>query len=774
MSALSNPLVLIGLGPMGMRVVRDLDDTAKAVRGGDAVPHAVIVSLGDRQTSIRRSFAEQTSLLLETGASSTGGQARLDIVVVADALEMAPPTLADTVQSLTDVLADDFPVLFPPTASVEQRSVWLTVLLGTPALVATPQGQAFIERIRALRDRRATLRHPALSRVVLLPRQTTGGRLSDEGLEASLRATLQTVYLSGCRDDDRIRRVIGHRTDDAWLTQVSVATAELPIAKIRRYARWRLALAGLQTLVEQAELPTTDPSRAEALRQQLDPDALLADFVDGPPADRVRARAAQISGAEDHLPTSWRVSLTERPLDLRARFRVLFEPIAKPWSRRIDPTNDPDHQAMLRLMDAVEADTLNAADRRLTSLLDEQLEPSTALRVLPALEHALKQAVHTLDEELAASTEPLPSPEPPPPPVDPGLHVLEHAIDGRPGIRSTWPVLFALTSGLAVSIVLVLTWLVLPSTASTVTSAPLPPTTAEAWAVGLLIGLFAAALWQLGVLWVWRTEAQAALTKRTHELEAAWRLGGAGQERHQADQLLAVRRRRTANDLRRRYGAALERLAGLRAALRQSANEAAGALSDLRVRLGPLPANDDLSGLIGTDTPLHGSLIAPELLAERLDSLGLHRDLQRWAGQILADTWPSLGGLEEDLPCVEIDAILAACDQAIGALSTSALLGSDAASTSRTREFLRTGVPALAWGVEPRDRHGDPVRGSGRDRRLLIASAAVRASVEGALADSPMQLDTCWSASAVPWVSVIAFWEGHTTEDIERGMGVTE
>ncbi|MCA9570760.1 MAG: hypothetical protein KC656_23125, partial [Myxococcales bacterium] len=477
-----------------------------------------------------------------------------------------------------------------------------------------------------------------------------------------------------------------------------------------------------------------------------------------------------ISGAEDHLPEAWSVSLTERPMDVRARFRVLFEPIAKPWSRRIDPTSDPDHHAMLRLVDQVEADTLGAVDRKLTALLDEQLEPTTALRVLPSLEHALKQVAHALDEELAHAIEPLPSPEPPAPPDDPGLHTLERVIDGRPGLASTWPVLLALTGGVTAVIVLFVSWLVVPPPAG-ISSTPVPPTSTEAWAVGLLLGMLVAGVWQIGVLWSWRADAREQLTKRTHELDAAWKRGGAGQEREQAERLLAVRRRRTAHDLRRRYQSALERLGGLRAAIRQSRNAASTALADLRVRIGALPSQDDLSGLVGTDSPLHGSLVGPEVLAQRLEGAGSHRDLQRWAAQILTDTWPASGGIEVDLPCLDTARLLAACDQALGPLDASTLLGGEAETATNARSFVARAVPALGFGVTPRDVHGDPVAGLGRSRVLLVAPSGLRGGVEGALADSPVQLEPLWTGAAVPWMSLLAVWDGFSADQVARGMG---
>ncbi len=762
MSGITNPLLLVGLGQRGMGIVRELRATAAAISTPADPPYQSVEALDTR--ALHRLFEERLTALLQRG---TGGQARLDVVLVADAMEAGASLLVEASRALTDVLADTFPVLFPPAAPPEQRSVWITMVLGTPPLVATETGRRFQELLGALDAARPGLRHPALSRCLLVPRQTTSRKLGDEALEAALRHAIQLLFMSGIRGHDTVRDALGHRHDDAWIGTVFAACSELPIARVRAYARWRLALSGLQALLEQAERPTTDPSRAEALRHQLDPEQLLEGFTTGRAAQKVRERAAQISGAEDRLPDRCAVRLTDRPGDLRARYRVLFEPIAKPWSRRTDPTDDPDHQAMLRMVDQLEAETLAAVDRKLRSLLDEQLEPTTALRVLPSLEHALKQVIHTLDEELASAIPPLPSPEPPPPPDDPGLRELEHVIDARPGVRRTAGLCLVMVLGVAVVVALAVGVSTPPP--SSIASQPAPFLPAEAWAVGVAVGVVVTSIWQIGVLLVWKSRARRQLARRAQELEAAWRRGGAGQEREQAERLLAVRRRRTAHDLRRRYQAALERLASLRAAIRQSTHRAVGALTDLRVRIGETPAKDDLAGLVDGQDPLSGSLVRADTLARRLDELGLHRDLARWGSEILTVTWPP-NGIEDDLPCMDEEQILAACDRALGDLDIASLLGDDAEIGTNTRTFLQRAALSTGWGMRPLDPHGDPVRGRGRDRVVLVAPARLRAAVEGAMADSPIHLVPILTDARVPWLGLLAVWDAFDLASVLRGM----
>ena len=53
------------------------------------------------------------------------------------------------------------------------------------------------------------------------------------------------------------------------------------------------------------------------------------------------------------------------------------------------------------------------------------------------------------------------------------------------------------------------------------------------------------------------------------------------------------------------------------------------------------------------------------------------------------------------------------------------------------------------------------------------APTGMRVAVQTALADAPVLMDPCWTEAQVPWLSIIAVWEGLTLEEILRGMGVT-
>ena len=56
--AVANPLVLVGLGPMGTRVVDDLDDTARALSAPKPSPHVAVTTPLDKAVRFRRKLSE--------------------------------------------------------------------------------------------------------------------------------------------------------------------------------------------------------------------------------------------------------------------------------------------------------------------------------------------------------------------------------------------------------------------------------------------------------------------------------------------------------------------------------------------------------------------------------------------------------------------------------------------------------------------------------------------------------------------------------------------
>ena len=82
MSGLANALVIVGLGPCGLRIARDLEGTADAIATPTSPPHAAVATLDGG--ALGRLFAAKAAGLLEAGAGRAHGQARDELRSVED------------------------------------------------------------------------------------------------------------------------------------------------------------------------------------------------------------------------------------------------------------------------------------------------------------------------------------------------------------------------------------------------------------------------------------------------------------------------------------------------------------------------------------------------------------------------------------------------------------------------------------------------------------------------------------------------------------------
>ncbi|MFT7519198.1 MAG: hypothetical protein ACI9MC_001338 [Kiritimatiellia bacterium] len=776
---MAHPLVLVGLGALGHRVVSDLRDTTSSLPTADraAVSCLQLVPGPRGAAALRDDLLRELEQLLRAGAvrGAIDGRARLDIVLIGslDEGDQAACKLASSV--ISDLLVDEFSVLFPPSSSPEQRSVWLSLAVCTPPLSDQPDAAQALQTLTELEAWAGDqARHPALSRVWLLPRQTSAGRLSDDVVERSLRCFVQALFLSGVRMSDAVQRRMKHRNDQRFIGMISVAAAELPVARLRRYARWRAAWDGLCTLVDQAERPTGDPARAEALVARVDVDDLLEPFREGAAAQRTRKHAATLSGATDRLPDEIRASLLEREDDVRHRYRALFGPLVKPAPDRA--TDAPDHAEVLRILDATEANALSDAQTRLQHLLDHELDPRTALQVLPHLESALHRVCHRLEEELHQLPPELPAVDPPPPPEDPGRDALEYAVRARPGLLGLLPTasglafvagVFAAMSSVAL--------MVHPdasvaggfSSATGPVAVPLLVPALTGASVALVVGVS----WTLLLLHRSRVRLVDQLLARRQELEDSWSRGGGGQPGRQAQALLDVRRRRATAGVLRILRETIGRLAAARASLRGARDNARRELERLRVRLGTSPLTDDIGDVLGPETPLHHPLVSADIVVQRVHAARTTLDPARWAQVLLEGIWPA-GGLVHDLPGADEQAVRTVSDAEIAALGADVLLRGDAVAPlleQRLHTFFRKLGGGLAWGVVPRDQHGDPLSTVLIHPQLCVAPIELRPILEPLVQSRPDQLETAWGSTDAPWVVVLATWDGLDMNAIRRG-----
>lgn len=779
--AVAHPTIVIGVGRRGARVIRDLSDTA-AVRPSGARFASVLAPGGERGgLLLRRSLEPILAELLEAGRVSREGRAELDLAIVTDLAEGTARDLREACAAVTLLLSESYGVLFPASAPPDKRSVWLTVLVATPPLMSGATGEHALGELASLEDWARTAPHPALTRLWVLPRQTTAGQLSDDAVEQSLRLFLQGLFLSGVRGHDTVRCHLNHRSDGRVLSTVSVAAAELPVARVRQYARWRAAWEGFTTLVHQAEHPSTDLGRLQGLMARLDVKELLRDLEEGEAARDLRAHASTLTGLTNHLPEHLKVGLLESDAGIRERYPVLFVP---PREEDLNRPLAQAHADLLRKLDQVEMDAVEETERRVANLLDTELDPTSALQVLPDLESALKRSADLVGEITTATPPTLPQREVAPPPDDPSLLELEERLRSRPRIVHLLPVAGAIGAILGlVAALVVLVWIVPPSLPSVAAPAAFASGTAPVAAdpmrfvapsVGAVLGLATFAVWV--ALWLLQGRARLLyqLRMRRHTLEEQWNLGGGGRPGRQAQALLDVRRRRLASSQRRVLDAALGRLAALRAALRQARTRALDHLEHLGIHLAEAQRLDDLSDLLGEETPLHRSLLDPSMLAERVSAARTTPDRDRWAELLLESTWPRKG-IADDLPAIDEAPIAAICDAQFEDLAGSRLIQGPtvrARVEERLSAFLDGASGALAFGVRPLDTHLDPVGQHGQEDPLVIAPVDLRAVVESGLATHGGRLRTAWGAANTPWVLVVRTWEGLTTEEIGRGMGV--
>jgi hypothetical protein len=153
-----------------------------------ATVDALFEEAGQALKSLLRTSAAQQSSEEATGA-------RLDLVLLADVLEVGAGRLIDAAQRLSALLFREFAVIFPPSLPPEQRAVGLVVVLATPAFDGSPGCRAALLLLRALeRWHLDGPPSPILNRIYVLPAQTEAMPLSREDRERAAANFLLAAY----------------------------------------------------------------------------------------------------------------------------------------------------------------------------------------------------------------------------------------------------------------------------------------------------------------------------------------------------------------------------------------------------------------------------------------------------------------------------------------------------------------------------------------------------------------------------------------------------
>lgn len=680
-----NPTYVAAVGAFGASVAERLRRDGEH---GTLALHPV--PLPDRQDGVpwaelapqlQDQVAQRLHQLFRRGAAATDASgARLDLVLVAD-VEESGALLTPMADLLSTVLRREFAVMFPPDLPPEQRSVWLVVILASPALDASPSGRAALSAVAALeRWHRSRPPSPILSRVYLLPGQSQVMPLWREDLERSAHLFISTLYTAGLRETDAVRaRVEAPRRDDRLVGTFTVAASDVEVGAILQAFAWRTALAGLSRLATRCDaafVPTAERAtpissdRALALADEIDPVSFLRP-LDALQVD-VRSRGAATGGTEQILAEG----------------------------------------------DRAEAEALRAARASIQVLLDEHLPPGGGLAEFAVVKRAL-----IIAGERAAAAAGGPAAAPPSSAAQPALppNLVVPSVDASwTGLLHRGLLLGALVGGAAWVLATILLARTAAAGAGGGATVKADPSLADTgWRWGLCMAAVVALVWTLVTGWLAR---RSAVRLTTVDVTA-----GAGEERQLKQMIkgnLVLRRRRVMRAVVRLLADAAHIVDGLRAAVIEAVSRSEAQLRSLGVRLGADPSADDYSALILADTPLHRALLPGDVLPRLWQRNREIHDDDLWAAELLRRAWPA-GGLREDLPFAPGEAWETAAGEQHRALRERSVLSwpdIEDVVAGQVAPFLRGAPRALALGVQPVREDGTPEM-LGCARELLIAVA---------------------------------------------------
>lgn len=783
MARLQAPTILLVSGPIAQDAVTRLQD---ALPPGDPLLRVIDLREGWGAT-----FLNAATSLLRV-ASGDGGP-RLDLFALLDQHDAAGPRPREVCQTVGAALAEGLRSVFDPRLPPEQRSVGLHLLLPCRPLVPNAGTAEVLQRVaEAEAWQQHDPVHPVLSRIWLLPTQTQAGQLGDDDVAAAAATFLQATIAAGLRDDPAVRARLDHLpTGTGIVASLAAARLHTPIARVERYARLRAAHDAIDTLIRRVQRQAEDATSADAGLGRLDAEALVAPFRDGEPATQLRNLAWRLSGGAQ-IAEHVAILPFDTETTLQERYAPLFRAATGGEAQTIHSASEQEAlQAALQRLDAAEASTLHAVDGALRGQLEGDLGSGRRLSRLPEARLALTRLRARLIDDARSDAVPDGAPlegEA----ADPARQALFDAVEALPG---TYTLLASACLGAFATSMIALAgttaWLDAPPAASgagglsgaqvvsTAPAAPAPPSILLGivpWAMALLV--FGLVTWGL-TRWLGaqtRRPVGVALSARRDALLALKASGRATALGREAGVRLRLHRLRVRDGAIRACDAALDRLDLLSATLHDQRDALRHRLDALGVRPGPRAADDDLTHLIGTAGRMHAPLLEPHHLRDLALSGRQYVDADAWADALLAATWPTNGGLTQDLPCADLDAVVAAASaQSEGMYERSPL---DAPATAqhaadRVAERLPSMLRALRPGLQATDIHGDRILGLRDATVLCIAPMHARTHLTDALAASGLRADEAhWGNLAAPAVLILRTFEGYRAEQVARGAGV--
>lgn len=391
MATANQPTVFLGLGALGEEVV---GRALQAAEEGGWLEKACGPPL---EIASRLKPVLDRLLRAGRGATERAGQ-RLDLFAFAAGLQLGDDDLWRACEKLSELVFGDFGALFSPNLPPEQRQVGLQLVVVAPSLT-TPQGAQVLARLARLEQwARRPGTPPLLAKVWVVPMQTSAGTVRKDEVVKTCADFALAAVASELRDRDEIDARLRHlRRGEGLFGFLSLASLDLPLARVRRYAAARAAHDALDTLVERVEKPATDREAAATAVAALRHATWLAPFGDGEAARKLKQVASRLSGGAPRLPEELAVGALEGPESVRARFEVLFQP-----ATRLEPSSavaDEDLTAALRVLDRAEADSLAQVERGLGAVFHGPLAAALGLKPLPLVEKGLRDVAAALRDE---------------------------------------------------------------------------------------------------------------------------------------------------------------------------------------------------------------------------------------------------------------------------------------------------------------------------------------------------------------------------------------
>ncbi|MDP2312632.1 MAG: hypothetical protein Q8P41_06980, partial [Pseudomonadota bacterium] len=789
---MANPTVLLGVGPFGESVLQRIESS---LSGDDAL----ICRLATPAAEAGARLVPVLEDLLQAGRFATEqSERRLDLIAFVHVLAGGDDDLIVFTEQVTRVVHDRYRVMFDLSRPPEQRNAGLHLVIVLPPLGDTDVARRALDRVYKLERWAAGLDPargtppPLLARIWLLSQMTLSGPLSSSIVLASCAAFAVALVGSGLRQSEPVSRRLAHLPPgEPKVAFFSVASLDVPEARIRDYAIQRAAYDALTTLVARVQArPVTDPAEGLAAVRSLEHQEWVRPFEDtSEAAVRARALAASLGGAAMGLPDNVRVGPFEEGERIRERYAVLFAPATQ--DRTLTGVDQGQLEALLRHLDNEEAKIVRDLHGRIAGLFGGHLRRES-LKPLLEIELGLKQVAAQLRDQQTRVGLLGAGPDGPPP--DPHRAELEAAVAALPApglVRTGAAAVGIAVGGLAT---VGLTGWSHAAAAPTPSTGPMPqhqiaapPTTGTTapvsaidwreelppWAAGAAIGLLVAIGWGWLAGNLVRQRVRALLTARTQALRAIWSKGGGGRTSRQADDQLELRRHRVRRAALLAVEGALARVTAMQLTIAGARDRSRQALVAMGVPPAADAALDDLSGLVGEPDLLHGPLLPPRYVSQWVGRCREASDPEVWASRLLTAAWPP-DSAEPDVPCGDPAPIDAASRDQVRSLGTRSLLADEPAQEAAGRaiaDFLARTAAALAPPVTARDENGDPVGGLRAGEALAVAPRIAADPIERALRDAPLRLTPLWTDRQAPRAIFLRTWEGYRVLDVARGAG---